>query len=75
MAKVATYTITKKGTEESFKALPHTFGNGFVLFAPAEFAGTEKWTAAEEKDLIRFENPDAQGDLTSEVYDIKLDVE
>ena len=71
----ATYTITNKETGESFVAMPHTFGNGFVLFCPVEVShDLPYWmdSAKLEADgkFYRFENPNADGKLTSEKYDI-----
>lgn len=77
-SKLTAYKITDKETGDSFRALPHTFGEGFVLFAPVEVAAdinewmnTSKLEA--EGKLYRFENPNKDGKLFSEKYDIVLD--
>lgn len=51
------FLITRKESpDEVMKVLPHTFGDGYVLFAPILDDG--KTRSEDEASFIRFENPD-----------------
>jgi len=75
------YNMTKKVTDDTpvdtqpevvIKVMPHTFNTGYVLFAKAELEGTDEWATVAEADMFRFENPNNDGKLTSETYDIEV---
>jgi translation elongation factor P/translation initiation factor 5A len=65
------YTITNKETGETIKVRAHTFGNDTVDFASADLT-EEEWMGADVV-LYTFANPNASGELSSEIYDIALD--
>lgn len=65
------YTITNKETGETIKVRAHTFGNDTVDFASADLT-EEEWMGADVV-LYTFANPNATGELSSEIYDIALD--
>ena len=71
--KAAVYVITNKETGEKFAALPHTFGDGYVEFVKADLAleGLDRWMNPTAEELYRFENPNKDGNLTSEYFEIE----
>lgn len=66
----AVYKITNKETGEVLEVVPHTFGDGWDDFALAS-TPTEEWASPDLK-LYRFANPNKDGNLTSEEWDIEL---
>lgn len=64
------YVITNKETGITTRVFPHTFGDGFVSFADENLAGTPEWETTTE--VFKFENPNNDGKLTSETYDIEV---
>ncbi len=66
------YVMTNKETGEKTIVALHTAGEGFQLFAPVEFLqGTpEEWTGLAEDKMTRFENPNMDGNLTNDLFEI-----
>jgi hypothetical protein len=66
------YIMTNKATGLTQEMYAHTFGEGYVDFAPASEAGTDAWTTT--PTLTRFINEHSDGMLTNEEYDIHVDL-
>lgn len=64
------YKIINKITGEEKFMLPHTAKDEAMSFASAELAGTDEWQTT--TDLIDFANPNDEGFLSNEEWDIEL---
>ena len=71
-ATIIKYIMTNKATGLTQEMYAHTFGEDYIDFAPVTEAGTDAW--ATNPTLTRFDNPNMNGVLFNETFDIHVDL-
>lgn len=71
-SSVTKYIMTNKATGETQEMYAHTFDHNHIDFAPVSEAGTDAW--ATNPTLTRFDNPNMNGVLFNETFDIHVDL-